>query len=73
MAPKEVPMIEKDLPPGLTYRSRHLFSGFVERDQLPCTGSLLFRLVGGRFGDFCDWEAVDAWAAGITEELRAGG
>ncbi|EMF29725.1 flavodoxin-like protein [Streptomyces gancidicus BKS 13-15] len=73
MAPKELPVIEKDLPPGLVYRSHRLFSGVVERDQLPRTGRLLFRLVGGRFGDFRDWEAVDAWAAGIAGELRAGG
>ncbi|MFE4050167.1 flavodoxin domain-containing protein [Streptomyces sp. YIM B13518] len=72
MAPQEVPVIEKDLPPGLAYRSHRLFSGVVERDHLSRTGRLLFRLVGGRFGDFLDGEAVDAWAAGIAEELRAG-
>lgn len=73
MAPKELSVIEKDLPPGLVYRSHRLFSGVVERDQLPRTGRMLFRLVGGRFGDFRDWEAIDAWAAGIAGELRAGG
>ncbi|MFJ9661248.1 flavodoxin domain-containing protein [Streptomyces griseoflavus] len=72
MAPREVPAIEKDLPPRLVYRSHRLFSGVVEPSHLSATGRLLFRLVGGRFGDFRDGEAVDAWAAGIAGELRAG-
>lgn len=72
MAPREVPVIEKGLPPRLVYRSHRLFSGVVGRNHLPVTGRLLFRLVGGRFGDFRDGEAVDAWAAGISGELRAG-
>ncbi|MFD3733710.1 flavodoxin domain-containing protein [Streptomyces sp. NPDC058632] len=73
MAAKELSAIEEGLPPGLGYRSHRLFSGVVERNQLPRTGRLLFHLAGGRFGDFRDWRAVDGWATAIAEELRVDG
>ncbi|KES04325.1 flavodoxin [Streptomyces toyocaensis] len=72
LAPKELPAIEEGLPRDLRSRSHRLFSGVVERDQLPRAGRVFFRLVGGRFGDFRDWEAVDLWAGGIAGELRSG-
>ncbi|MGV9844389.1 flavodoxin domain-containing protein [Streptomyces fungicidicus] len=71
MAPRELPVIEEGLVPGLRFRGHRLFSGVVRRDQLPRAGRVFFRLVGGRFGDFRDWTAVDGWAAGIAGELRA--
>ncbi|MGY0065650.1 flavodoxin domain-containing protein [Streptomyces sp. QTS137] len=73
MAAEELSAIEEGLPPGLGYRSHRLFSGVVEGNQLPRTGRLLFRLVGGRFGDFRDWRAVDGWATAIAGELRVDG
>ncbi|MFD7688633.1 flavodoxin domain-containing protein [Streptomyces sp. NPDC059781] len=72
LAPKELPAVEDGLPPDLRYRGHRLFSGVVGRGQLPRSGRVFFRLVGGRFGDFRDWEAVDDWAAGIAGELRPG-
>jgi menaquinone-dependent protoporphyrinogen oxidase len=69
LAPKEKPVIVESLPGELPYRDHRLFSGVIAPDQLPLTGRLLFRLVGGRFGDYRDWDAVDAWTAGIAEEL----
>ncbi|WP_406728551.1 flavodoxin domain-containing protein [Streptomyces sp. GD-15H] len=71
LAPKEVSAIEEDLPSDLRYRGHHLFSGVVEPDRLPRAGRLMFRLMGGRFGDFRDGEAVDGWTTGIAGELRA--
>ncbi|MFI8091023.1 flavodoxin domain-containing protein [Streptomyces sp. NPDC086080] len=71
LAPKELPAIEDGLPPDLRHRGHRLFSGVVGPDQLPRTGRVLFRLVGGRFGDFRDWDAVEAWATDIAGELRA--
>ncbi len=29
----------------------------------------MFRLLGGRFGDYRDWQAVDAWAGEIATAL----
>ncbi|MEU3253351.1 flavodoxin domain-containing protein [Streptomyces sp. NPDC006997] len=69
MAAEEIPVIVEALPGDLSYRDHRLFSGVVSRTQLPRTGRFLFHLVGGRFGDYRDWDAIDAWAAGIAAEL----
>ncbi|MGA5187083.1 flavodoxin [Actinospica acidiphila] len=70
LAPRELPAVEHGLPPNLGHRDHRLFSGTVGRDQLSRSGRVFFRLVGGRFGDFRDWAAVDDWATGIAGELR---
>lgn len=72
LVPKEIPVIVERLPGDLSYRSHRLFSGVVTRAQLPRTGRILFRLVGGRFGDYRDWAAIDGWAADIADELARG-
>ncbi|WP_405910435.1 MULTISPECIES: flavodoxin domain-containing protein [unclassified Streptomyces] len=72
MADKEIPVIVGTLPGDLTYRDHQLFSGVVARAQLPLTGRILFHLMGGRFGDYRDWDAIDAWAIGIAAELTRG-
>jgi menaquinone-dependent protoporphyrinogen oxidase len=43
-----------------------LFSGVVLPSQLPFTGRLVFRLLGGRYGDFRDWDEIDRWADEIN-------
>ncbi|MFF7114453.1 flavodoxin domain-containing protein [Streptomyces albogriseolus] len=70
LAPLELPTVEHGLPSKLGHRGHRLFSGTIGRDQLPRSGRVFFRLVGGRIGDFRDWAAVDDWAAGIAGELR---
>lgn len=42
-----------------------LFAGAVQPDHLPPFGRIAFRTVGGRYGDFRDWEEIDAWAETI--------
>lgn len=69
LAPKEEPVIVESLPGGLSYRDHRLFSGVIAPQQLPFTGRLMFRLVGGRFGDYRDWAEVDAWAGRIAGDL----
>ncbi|MFE9773672.1 flavodoxin domain-containing protein [Streptomyces sp. NPDC005931] len=73
LAPRELAAIEQALAPRPAHRGHRLFSGVVSRDQFPLRARLLFRLMGGRFGDFRDWAAIDRWARGIAAELRAGG
>lgn len=65
----EAPVIVQSLPAGLSYRSHALFSGVIRAYQLPLGGRIRFRLLGGRYGDFRDWAAVDGWTAGIAAEL----
>ncbi|MFK4104288.1 flavodoxin domain-containing protein [Streptomyces sp. NPDC019531] len=72
MADKEIPVIVESLPGDLSYRDHRLFSGVVVRDQLPVTGRILFHLLGGRFGDYRDWDAIDAWASGIADGMARG-
>jgi menaquinone-dependent protoporphyrinogen oxidase len=72
LAPKEIPVIVGSLPGDLRYRDHRLFSGVVAPTQLPLMGRMLFRLVGGRFGDYRDWTAIDDWGTGIADELAHG-
>ncbi|PWI13229.1 flavodoxin [Streptomyces sp. Act143] len=69
LAPKEIPVILRALPAELRYRSHELFSGVISSAQLSRSGRVLFHLLGGRFGDYRDWGAIDAWTSGIVEEL----
>jgi menaquinone-dependent protoporphyrinogen oxidase len=53
-------------------RDHRLFSGVYERsmdDTL--VGRLVFAVVAGRYGDYRDWEQVDAWADEISAALPA--
>ncbi|HSE71141.1 MAG TPA: flavodoxin domain-containing protein [Nocardioidaceae bacterium] len=53
-------------------RDHRLFSGVYERsmdDTL--VGRLVFAVVAGRYGDYRDWEQVDAWADQISAGLPA--
>ncbi|MBD0842083.1 flavodoxin domain-containing protein [Streptomyces sp. TRM68416] len=70
MGPLEAPVILRSLPPGLSYRDHRLFSGVIRASHLPLGGRIRFRLLGGRYGDHRDWDAIDTWAAEIAGELR---
>ncbi|MER7751923.1 flavodoxin domain-containing protein [Kitasatospora sp. NPDC097643] len=50
----------------------HDFAGAVEPGHWPVTGRLVFRLMGGRFGDHRDWAEVDDWGREIAQALAAG-
>jgi menaquinone-dependent protoporphyrinogen oxidase len=51
-------------------RANHLFTGVVAKEQLPRVSRVMFRLFGGRYGDFRDWDAIDAWADEIATALQ---
>ncbi|GAA2473913.1 flavodoxin domain-containing protein [Streptomyces longisporus] len=72
LAPKEIPGILESLPGGLSYRDHRLFSGVITREQLPFGARIGFHLMGGRFGDYRDWDAIDSWASGIADALARG-
>lgn len=46
-----------------------LYSGVSSPEQMPRWVRILFRLVGGSFGDFRDWPAIESWARTIASEL----
>ncbi|MDF3147706.1 flavodoxin domain-containing protein, partial [Streptomyces sp. T21Q-yed] len=69
LGPMEAPVIVQGLPAELSYRGHRLFSGVIRASQLPLGGRIRFRLMGGRYGDYRDWDAIGGWAAEIAEEL----
>jgi menaquinone-dependent protoporphyrinogen oxidase len=50
-------------------RGHQLFSGVVKPSQFPLASRIFLHLVGGRYGDFRDWPAIDAWALEIADQL----
>lgn len=50
-------------------QGHRLFTGVVTPRGLGRVGAWVFRLLGGRFGDFRDWAAIEAWAKQIAEDL----
>ncbi|WP_420077890.1 flavodoxin domain-containing protein [Streptomyces sp. JL3001] len=69
LGPMEAPVIVRSLPTDLSHRGHRLFSGVIRAAQLPLGGRIRFRLMGGRYGDYRDWDVIDAWAAEIAGEL----
>ena len=61
--PKEVASFQKAIQP----RDHRVFSGVVRHEHYPLLGRWLFRLMGGHFGDFHDWRAIENW----TDEIAA--
>lgn len=53
-------------------QGHRLFSGVYREGQLKGTAHVMFKLIGGRFGDFRDWAAIESWADGISQALAAG-
>ncbi len=52
-------------------QGHQLFSGVVKPGQFPRASRIFLRLVGGRYGDFRDWSAIDRWAMEISRDLHA--
>jgi menaquinone-dependent protoporphyrinogen oxidase len=46
-----------------------LFTGVITPATFGKVGALLFRAMGGRFGDFRDWAEIERWSASIADAL----
>ncbi|WP_030371070.1 flavodoxin domain-containing protein [Streptomyces rimosus] len=46
-----------------------LLAGAFEREHTSLPGHLVFRAMGGRYGDHRDWQEIDAWAKDIAHRL----
>ncbi|KEF06612.1 MULTISPECIES: flavodoxin domain-containing protein [Streptomyces] len=46
-----------------------LLAGAFEREHTSLLGHLVFRAMGGHYGDHRDWQEIDAWAEGIAHRL----
>lgn len=58
---------------GHDLRDHRLLAGALRPQHLPLPGRVFYRLIGGRYGDFRDWEEIDAWADTIAADLSAAG
>jgi menaquinone-dependent protoporphyrinogen oxidase len=52
-------------------REHKLFAGRLDSTKLGFVEKLPVKMAHGREGDWRDWEAVDAWAAHIADQLQA--
>jgi menaquinone-dependent protoporphyrinogen oxidase len=52
-------------------RDYRVFAGVIDRRQWPFFSRLFYRALGGRLGDYRDWQAIDAWADGIAAALES--
>lgn len=66
-------LAEADLLAGLLDHvapiDHRLFTGVVSAERFGWFGALVFRAVGGRFGDFREWPAIEMWSSSIAEAL----
>ena len=63
--PTEITEIRADLRP----REYRVFQGVIQKHQWPFWSRVLFRALGGRFGDHREWGTIDAWADRIAAAL----
>lgn len=59
--------LDRLLPP----REHRFFAGAMASAETPVLQRMAFRLAGGRYGDYRDWAAIDAWADEIAQQLTA--
>ena len=50
-------------------REHRNFAGAIARPHWPASGRAFFRAMGGRYGDYRNWAAIDAWADRIAVQV----
>jgi menaquinone-dependent protoporphyrinogen oxidase len=58
-----------ELLKDVTPVEHRLFTGVVTPATFGKFGALLFRAMGGRFGDFRDWVEIEKWSTSIADAL----
>ncbi|OCT48847.1 flavodoxin-like protein [Cladophialophora carrionii] len=54
-------------------RDHHLFAGKDDGSEMSGPVKCLWSCMGGRFGDYRDWNEIDEWADVIAKELKLEG
>ncbi|WP_304454651.1 flavodoxin domain-containing protein [Nocardiopsis sp. YSL2] len=52
-------------------REHRLLAGALSPEHLPMFGRAVYRIMGGRYGDFRDWTEIDDWAGAIAADLSS--
>jgi hypothetical protein len=60
-----------DLLRDVTPLDHRLFTGVITAAMFGRFGALLFRALGGRFGDFRDWDEIEKWSTSSYRSVRA--
>jgi len=54
-------------------RDHHLFAGKDDGSEMSGPAKFLWSCVGGRLGDYRDWNEIDEWADVIAKEMKSEG
>jgi menaquinone-dependent protoporphyrinogen oxidase len=68
---KREPRDVAELQDAIQPRDYRVFAGVIERERWPLAGRMVFRGLGGSYGDNRDWAEIDAWADGIARALES--
>jgi menaquinone-dependent protoporphyrinogen oxidase len=64
--PKEIAEFRETIGP----RDQRIFFGALEHSRLSFAERMMVKAVRAPEGDFRDWQAIEAWAASIAQDLR---
>jgi menaquinone-dependent protoporphyrinogen oxidase len=64
--PKEIAEFRETIGP----RDQRIFFGALEHSRLSFAERVMVKAVRAPEGDFRDWQAIEAWAASIAQDLR---
>jgi menaquinone-dependent protoporphyrinogen oxidase len=64
--PKELAEFRETIGP----RDQRIFFGALEHGRLSFAERMMVKAVRAPEGDFRDWQAIEAWAASIAQDLR---
>lgn len=63
--PKPITEFQAQIHP----RDCRIFTGVIDRAFYPYLSRLVMKLLGGHYGDYRDWDGIDAWAREIAGAL----
>jgi menaquinone-dependent protoporphyrinogen oxidase len=67
-AENEDEQLEEWIKQHVPIREHILFHGRFLKSHFSISNRIMWRVIGGRYGDFRDWEEVEKWAGGIAEK-----
>jgi len=74
MAEKEQDKVGKEVAKYVDFKGHQLFNGEWKTDEVPLLARWFFGGTGLiKFGDYRDWDAIDAWADKVLQELQLPG
>jgi menaquinone-dependent protoporphyrinogen oxidase len=68
-AENEDEQLEEWIKQHVAIREHILFHGRFLKSHFSISNRILWRVIGGRYGDFRDWQEVEKWAGRIAENM----